>query len=749
NIESTDIIKPTSDDLINDFKNIAHVYSVITDLDITSIDDLSNFQEAEFIQGITDLQIKNLIESIFTFNILDNNTKLVSNLIFDLLINQLPEEFSGIITAEAFENNFNAKEFTNLALIAKVLLDVGVLGEDFDTKDLFTAENIEKLATRISSSELIDSLDKDFILTLTDSFELPFTIEIPSSVTFYGENGKAEISALLTAFKVLIENELFDESFDAALLSNEAINELATSISTSIIMSHNIPIILTSIDFGINIEIPETVTFAGEAGRTEVVSLLTAYRDISALGLLDEGFNAADLSNEDIDSIATSISNSKIMAHNIPLVVKEIDFGMEIVIPEDVVFEGAEGKIEITALLTAYRDVSAIGLLEESFDAANLSNEDIDSLATSISSSKIMSHNIPLIIETIDFVMTIEIPEDVSFEGNNGYLEISSLLTAYRDVSILGLLDEDFDAGLMTNEDIESLALSISNSKIMADNIPSIFETIELGVRIEIPEDLTLRGPNGKIEIESLLTAYRDVTQLGLLDENFNAASLENEDIDNLAEAISKSRIMAHNLPKILETVNFDIAIEIRDDITLYGPPGKLEISSLLTTYREVSDVGLLDENFDANDLTNEKILSLSTSISNSRIMAHNIPAIFDTINFGMSIEIPENTVLTGPEGQTEISALLTTYRDVQVIGLLDEGFDAGGLTNIQIDNLATSMSNSSIMAHNIPILIETIDFGMTIEIPEGTVFKGEPGRVELDAMLSAYRDVNKIGLLN
>ena len=53
-----------------------------------------------------------------------------------------------------------------------------------------------------------------------------------------------------------------------------------------------------------------------------------------------------------------------------------------------------------------------------------------------------------------------------------------------------------------------------------------------------------------------------------------------------------------------------------------------------------------------------------------------------------MSIEIPENTVLTGPEGQTEISALLTTYRDVQVIGLLDEGFDAGGLTNIQIDNL-------------------------------------------------------------
>ena len=54
-IKPSDIVKPSSDELIDDFKNIGAVFSLFKDLDFSSIDELANFQDPEFIKNIRGL----------------------------------------------------------------------------------------------------------------------------------------------------------------------------------------------------------------------------------------------------------------------------------------------------------------------------------------------------------------------------------------------------------------------------------------------------------------------------------------------------------------------------------------------------------------------------------------------------------------------------------------------------------------------------------------------------------------------
>ena len=360
---------------------------------------------------------------------------------------------------------------------------------------------------------------------------------------------------------------------------------------------------------------PEEIDFEGDTGKAELSALLTTYRDVESIGLLDDGFDAGSLTDQEIDNLSSSMSSSKIIAHNLPELLKTIDFEIEIEIPEGIEFEGAPGKKELSAILTSYRNVTKYDLLN---NAAGLTDDQIEELSTSLSNSKIMAHNIPKLIENIDFGITVEVPEEIDFEGDPGKAELSALLTSYRDVNKIGLLNDDYDASSLKDTEIDELSTSMSNSKIMAHNIPKLIETIDFGITIEIPEDIDFKGEPGRVELNALLTSYRDINKIGLLNNDFNSSLLEDDDIDTLSTSISSSVIMTANIPTMIDTLSKETSFAFLNNPNVEVVWDKTELYYTLKTVKIFSSNNTSVTSI--NNLTDTEInvLSKSKYVSNT-----------------------------------------------------------------------------------------------------------------------------------
>ena len=319
-IDLADLVKPTPEELITDLGNLVEVYIAVKDLGYTSIEELEQLQNTENLGLITDQQVTNLVSSLFGFNILNDNSILISTLLYDMLKEGLPEDYQSVITLQSLQDNFNETEVTNLVLLTKLFLEVGIFEDNFDYENLFTEAIIEKLASRISGSSLISGMAEGLIITMASSLEMPFEIEVPPGVTFGGAAGKSEIKAVLTSIKGVLDAGLLDSTFDAGTLSDQTIEDLAQSISDSKIMTHNVPLILEELlnNMGtVTIEIPEDFSFTGQAGKNELIALFKTVRTFSNAGFLDTGFDIATLDDATIREIAVDISSSVIMTHNI------------------------------------------------------------------------------------------------------------------------------------------------------------------------------------------------------------------------------------------------------------------------------------------------------------------------------------------------------------------------------------------------------------------------------------------------
>ena len=319
-IDLADLVKPTPEELITDLGNLVEVYIAVKDLGYSSIEELEQLQNTENLELITDQQVTNLVSSLFGFNVLNDNSILISTLLYDMLKEGLPEDYQSVITLQSLQDNFNETEVTNLVLLTKLFLEVGIFEDKFDYENLFTEAIIEKLASRISGSSLISGMAEGLIITMASSLEMPFEIEVPPGVTFGGAAGKAEIKAVLTSIKGVLDAGLLDSTFDPGTLSDQTIEDLAQSISDSKIMTHNVPLILEELlnNMGtVTIEIPENFSFTGQAGKNELIALFKTVRTFSNAGFLDTGFDIATLDDATIREIAVDISSSVIMTHNI------------------------------------------------------------------------------------------------------------------------------------------------------------------------------------------------------------------------------------------------------------------------------------------------------------------------------------------------------------------------------------------------------------------------------------------------
>lgn len=516
-LDVTDLVKPIPEELLIDFENLANVYKAVKDLGYSSVDELKALENTENLKLITDVQTTNLVSSIFGFNVLTDNSRLISTVLYDMLINGLPESYQSVITVEAFQNNFNETEVTNLVLLTKLFLEVGMFEENFNEQDLLTTENIEKLSTRISGSTLISGIAKDLILTMASSFNLPITIEVPESVTFGGDEGKAEIQAVLTSVKAVLEANLLDDSFNALDLTDQDIQDLATSISESKIMTHNIPLMLDQMLGNmttITLEIPEDFSFEGESGKEELVALLTNFRTFSEKGFLESSFNIQTLTDADIRSIAKDISSSVIMTHNIPSFLDYVSAGTSFEFLSDVDVEVIWDENELYYTLNAAKIFMTNNITQTNINS--LTNEQIHQ----ISLSKYVSNVIGLTINSMN----------EPGETLDGKLFIPTIDTWYSTDSSTGELEYLF-LGLKEMVGLNDLSsFNVTADELLDKDIDLIIRSKTLEATIIEKHIKPLYGVGGslenKLDVPSNVEWYQTETKAGELKPFFEGIDL-------------------------------------------------------------------------------------------------------------------------------------------------------------------------------------------------------------------------------
>ena len=313
-VTKADLTLPEGADLQGDFEAIADLYLAIQGLGFDSMDDFETLQDPAVFGAITDQAIADVFDALFAFNMVNDNTAVVSGLIYDQMIANLPEDYQGLITEADINANFNATEITNLVLLAKVVVSTGILTlleeENPDYTTVLSDANIDAIVAKISGSNLISTKMNDVIGSLLTQLNLGVTLVIPPTIDWGSESGQTELTALLKATREILSADILGG--DLSLLTNESIDALAGYLSDSYVIRYNLNAIFEMVSTEANlgdfeIVLPETVE---EWTELEINSLLKAAKILSSAGSDPSALIA--LSKADIHTIALSkvISNT-------------------------------------------------------------------------------------------------------------------------------------------------------------------------------------------------------------------------------------------------------------------------------------------------------------------------------------------------------------------------------------------------------------------------------------------------------
>lgn len=728
-IDLTDLVKPTPEELVADLGNLVDVYSAVKDLGYTSVEELKQLQNTENLELITDQQVRNLVSSILGFNVLNDNSILVSTILYDMLKEGLPEDYQSVITLQSLQDNFNETEVTNLVLLTKLFLEVGIFEEGFAYENLFTEDIIEKLASRISGSNLISGMAEGLITAMTSSLEIPFEIEVPPGVTFSGAAGKAEIKAVLMSMKGVLDVGVLESSFDASTLSNQTIEDLAQSISDSKIMTHNMPLILDEIinNMGsVTIEIPEDFSFAGEAGKNELIALFKTFRTFTNAGFLDTGFDIATLSDTTIRQIAVDISRSVIMTHNINNFMSNIASGtsFDFLSTADVSVDWDEDEIYYT--LNAAKIFMSNNITESNINS--LSDSDIHMIAMSEYVSTILGQTVNNMNKpggTLEGKLSIPTgivwhsTDTTTGELENLFLGIKELL----GTNDLSTFNPTIDSILNLDHNVmfESLILE---STIVNQHIKPIIDSGSLEPFINNKKldntdyqwVIDRNIPGSSSDSLDFLLAIRDLNSLGIDYSNLTYVGFVTLFADDtkpkaINDVLVKSELFANSFGKMFGTLltpTFNIPVEQDGDETYWGSE---------TVDGEL--LYMLEGLFAADDLKNFNyaLVSSATLANDKNKMENIVESIYDSltmrqllINLPNSALSPANhlrrdpnhldPLYKAPEDLSKVEWVSEVNIILEVLVVVNEGYDLSQPPStpeqiLQYANLLATLNNS------------------------------------------------------
>ena len=527
---------------------------------------------------------------------------------------ELPTDINQLVDVDELIEKILEIDYANeISLIGNSILDLnslGVFGQDemtFEVIMSFDSEVVKSLLNNIGSLELVNlAADVGVALLLADESIVATLADIgltPDDLDFSDINWGDEIKNLgevFEAFQALGITSFALEDIDFASITDEKINALSLAIFNSKILSNNSRALVQVAINSLPEEQREFFTVM-DVNAADLTAILVLGKLIGEMGLLnDEELDPSKITDEYIESIAEYISNSSLLSGNINGLILmllsslELPEGLVIEIPEGFDWTGDPGKAEVIALFKSAREL--IDIMNNEDFLSTLTEEKINTIADTISQSRIMMYNVGNIL---DYVFSSDmIPEglnitvdDIDWETTEGQDEFKAILRVVAKLYELGIDDQENFLNNLTPEAIDDLADLITDSTVFMSNVGNILdyflsnEELTGGLEITIG-DIDWTSEDGKNEFKAILNAFAVIIEIDLMN-NPDLAALTDDDIEKIAEKLSASSIIRNNLGNIInqmiEQADMEFEIDVFEDPELWT---KEEISSLLFAVR-------------------------------------------------------------------------------------------------------------------------------------------------------------------
>ncbi|MDG0887796.1 beta strand repeat-containing protein [Paracholeplasma manati] len=752
-ITSDDITLPTGEELQADFANIANIYLAVQAMGFTSMDDFNNLTDPAVLNAVPDQAIADLFDAIFAFSIIENNSSVASEYIFNFISESLPPEFQGLITLADISDNFNANEITNLILLAKVVVSTGILDLVNDTENpdysvILSDENIAAIVAKISETNLITSKMNDVIAQLLAGLDLGVTLEIPSTIDWAAESGQTELTALLKGAREILASDII--SGDLSALNDTMADNLSSYISDSIVIRYNLNAIFEmalSSQEGLSdyeIALPETWE---DWTEVEINSLLKAAIILSSAGSDPNALLA--LTEAQINTIA----KSKVIANtfrNVFLTMVDTGGDLEgmLFVPEGLTWFSTENTTgELEYLLLALQSIIPGGDINNiNVDLNTLMTADVDALLRSKVIEMTLVETIVPMIETGDLSAYISttLPNGDDYVWYQGVDEtypdgdLKPLLEAIQGLSDLGISFDalDYDAittALADEQAIQDLNDLLLSSRVLHSSLDKLFTevltTSGLDVTLDNSDDPTF-WQGTESEDGELIKLLRAVQLIGTdeLDPNTISSQFLTDLLDTESTIV---RVLISNVLKDTITNIPAGALDAEGNITQVELRA---IATALSQFGSVNEISTIDPaTVDASMLTS--LLDANSLIVNRQIS--------DAIK-GAVTNIPAAALdAEGDITSTELRAIADALSQFNSIDEISN-IDATSVNATMLSNLLNA--GSLIINRQISDAIK----GAITDIPAAALdAEGDIKGTELDAIVVALANFGSVNELS
>ncbi len=647
-------------------------------------------------------------------------------------------------------------DFKNIQEVYLLLKDVDVKSFD-EVGELFADgaflelddDKIERLVNVVFDFEIINSNMKLIAAFGHNALEQQEELQGLISRDEFLENfDEEEIKSVLLLAKVLVVNHALSEDIDLeALLTKENIENIADILANSKLISLLTPKVLEMIfdNFAeyFELEVPDDISYKGEEGKTEIMALLKAIEMLYRNDFLTSDFDPSKISDEDIREIAERLSEAITIKHNITAIVQKLvnDQNLDKIKIKDYVRDHWSVD-EILHTLMTFKLLSEFDLLDSEVEMSTITDDQIQRLATNMSSSVTIRDNITPIFEEV--VQNLNFDQiTIDYESDHwDYDEIYHTVTSIRLFQDYGMLSDTFDMSELVDDQIKDLATNMSSSITIKDNITSIFKEVVKNLEYD---EITVDYESDHWDYDEI---YHTVTSMklfgdyGMLSSTFDMSELSDTQLNNLSTHMSSSNTIRDNITPIFQEVVENLEYT---EITINYTPDHWEKDELYHTFKglkSIQDCGLLSS-LDLETLTDEKLRPLSRDLSSSLTIRDSITPMIRSVMSDQGSKIVVNND-SSDWTEDEIFHTLRAFRIVQVEDILLED---------NSDILATSMSRSktvnSMTKELLEEAIDNYDYEIELVILENEEYKDDQGEIELRALFKAIKSINNNNMLN
>lgn len=456
-------------DYQEDFKKIGYTF-----IDVASLIDLKNPEsEIDFLNFDPEV-VERIFNNIGDLDIVNEFAPIaISYLVTTDMIQQSLQELDLTVEDLGFDEVESwGNEIKTIGQIYKAFLEMQISSFDKEGLVYVTEEKINKFANAVFTSTIIKNAVPILVNSLSKEFipeEYQEVLVIDTSIF-----DKEEFGAILNATVVIIKSDILSGDQETLFnLSDDTINDLAKYLSKSKFITKNlnslIDIMLSEVEFlGSEVELEKIAE--DDWTELELRSIFTTVKVLGNAGVE----NLQDLSDENIELLATNMTSSKFIRKNLNNIFDVLLSQVELV-GKDVTIELLEddewSATELTSIFKSVRLITKVG----ADNLLNLNDDQIDELSYNLANSLLVTRNLELIIEQalsgVDFGEDIEIGKFEHWDDPEASeKELKAVFTSARIISEKG---SDADALLdLTDNEMDTLL----SSEIITKTLVNILE---------------------------------------------------------------------------------------------------------------------------------------------------------------------------------------------------------------------------------------------------------------------------------